>query len=128
MAIAWDFDNFSDVDCFRLCRLPLTGKTMRLRNHPNSPAILSISILLMLSCGGDKSVPTVASYDVCGCIPGAPASIDFRRAEKHIPLPASTPAEITVDTVLGWPIDPALLVDGTPRSGRELQMFHMQTA
>ncbi len=84
---------------------------------------------LTLACGGGSSGPTVVPlYDICGCVPSSPPSNDHRHAQKHVPLPAGTPDQITVNTILSWPIDPDLLPNGTPRSGRELQLFEIKTA
>jgi hypothetical protein len=79
----------------------------------------------LLSCGGgSKSAP----LDLCDCSPSAPASADFRHAEKHIPLPNGTPQEISVTDMFGWPVDQSLLTPDAPRAGRELQLFHIATA
>lgn len=78
--------------------------------------------LLLLACGSHNSL-----LDVCDCVPTAPASEDFRHNEKHVPLPNSTPQEITVATMLSWPQTPVPASDA-PRSGRELQMFHISHA
>lgn len=42
-------------------------------------------------------------------------------------LPNITPQEITVQTILGWPQTPFMAPDA-PRSGRELQLFHVSHA
>jgi hypothetical protein len=70
------------------------------------------------SCGGS---------DVCHCTPAAPASKDFRHAEKHVALPNATPLETTVAQILAWPPGPDP-TDSTPRSGRELTLYHVATA
>ncbi len=69
------------------------------------------------SCGGH---PT---NDICNCNPDRPATDDYRHAEKHVPIPSITPIQITVATMLSWPV--ARPPDGTPRSGRELQVFEI---
>lgn len=75
------------------------------------------------SCGGrDRTI----SEDICGCSPTTAAADDYRHAAKHVSLPGGTPTEITVGTILSWP-------DGepgfdAPRTGRELQMFHVAHA
>ena len=86
-----------------------------------NPKLLLLAALLlagMMSCGG---------ADICHCTPTAPASKDFRRTEKHVPLPSLPPVETTVAQILAWPLgsDPA---DTTPRTGRELTLYHITTA
>lgn len=78
---------------------------------------------LAASCGDSKK-----PYDVCGCVPSSPASKDYRHAEKHVPLPNGPAQEITVATILSWPVDSSLLSTSAPRAGRELQLFHIGTA
>jgi hypothetical protein len=77
-----------------------------------------LGFVLMLSCGGT---------DICHCNPSAPASKDFRHDEKHVPLPTTTPVEVTVADILSWPLgtDPT---NTTPRSGRELTLYHISNA
>lgn len=79
--------------------------------------------MLLLSCGGDNQ----HSLDVCNCTPTAPDSEDFRHDEKHIPLPNITAQNITVATMLTWPQTPVPTANA-PRSGRELQLFHLGRA
>ena len=78
-------------------------------------------VLLTLSCGDSSLINS------CNCIPSEPASTDYRHAEKHISLPSITPQEITVDTMLGWPQNTDL-PSNQPRTGRELQLFHIAQA
>ena len=68
------------------------------------------------------------SADLCDCTPTSPASDDSRHDQKHVPLPNGTPQEITIATMLGWPVDPNLFPSNAPRQGRELQLFHLSTA
>ncbi len=72
----------------------------------------------MISCG---------ATDICHCTPTAPASKDFTRAEKHVPLPNVTPVETTVAQIPSWPLGPNP-VDTTPRTRRELTLYHIATA
>lgn len=78
-------------------------------------------VLITLSCG------TISHGDICHCTPSAPDSADYRHAEKHIPLPNIAPQEISVNTILSWPQDKNLPTD-QPRTGRELQLFHIAQA
>jgi hypothetical protein len=81
---------------------------------------------MLLSCGGHDSSVNPQSEDICACSPSTAASSDYRHAAKHVPLPAGTADEITVDTVLGRPDgEPAF---DAPRSGRELKLFHIAHA
>lgn len=79
-----------------------------------------VLLLITLSCGGSL-------IDPCNCTPSAPASDDYRHAQKHVPLPSATPQEITVNTILSWAQDPNLPSD-QPRTGRERQLFHIAKA
>src|SRR5438270_12561679 len=85
------------------------------------PIRMTLAALLfagVLSCGG---------ADVCHCTPTAPAAKDFRRAEKHVPQPSVVPVETTVAQILTWPLGPDP-IDTTPRTGRELTLYHIATA
>jgi hypothetical protein len=68
------------------------------------------------SCGGSPN-------NICNCTPDRPATEDYRHAEKHVPIPPITPIQITISTMLGWAVSAP--PDGTPRSGRELQVFEI---
>ncbi|HEU5402701.1 MAG TPA: hypothetical protein VFU86_15175, partial [Terriglobales bacterium] len=57
------------------------------------------------------------------CKPDRAATDDYRHVEKHVPIPSSTPTQITVATMLGWAMTRP--PDGTPRSGRELHVFEI---
>ncbi len=89
----------------------------------------AIFALLALSCGGGTSTPTADSQTdpICNCTPTETPDQDYRHDAKHVPLPASTGASITVATMLGWPVgaDPG---STAPRTGRELQMFSIPQA
>ena len=88
--------------------------------------ILQTSILaLLICCGGSSSKPK--PLDVCNCVPSGAESQDFRHDQKHVPIPNLTPQEITVATMLSWPQTP-IPVPNQPRSGRELQVFHIAHA
>lgn len=81
--------------------------------------IASLVLFILIACG--------TTHDICHCVPTKPDSVDYRFAEKHIPLPDITPIQITVDTILSWPQDTDI-PDGTPRTGRELQLFAIPQA
>jgi hypothetical protein len=80
-------------------------------------------LALLFACGSSNS-----ENSPCGdCTPSKPDTDDFRHAEKHVPIPPGTPTEITVATILSWPQQP-VPADDTPRTGRELQLFHISQA
>lgn len=87
-------------------------------NHYKTGFAALLLILVAVSCGGPG---------ICDCVPLTPLSQQFRSAAKHIPLPKGTPQEITVATMLQWPQNPNPAFDA-PRSGRELQLFHIRRA
>jgi hypothetical protein len=80
----------------------------------------------VVSCAS-INLGAVQPQDLCQCLPIEPDIADFRHAEKHILIPTITPIEITVGTILGWPQDDLVLPDA-PRTGRELQVFHVAQA
>lgn len=80
---------------------------------------ISALIALNWSCSALK--------DICNCVPYEPNSLDYRHDAKHVPLPNTTPVEITVQTILSWP-QTAVLPPNAPRSGRELTLFHVAHA
>lgn len=80
-------------------------------------------LALQLSCGGRNSSSS-SSDPVCSCAPTQDPSADFRHAAKHVPLPGTPATDISVATMLSWPQSPTPAADA-PRSGRELQMFHL---
>jgi hypothetical protein len=85
-----------------------------------SQALLAVAVLIPLavSCGGG---------DICDCSPQTPVSQQYRSTAKHVPLPAATPQDITVSTMLQWPQNPNPDFHA-PRSGRELQLFRIRRA
>lgn len=96
------------------------------RREPRRFLFYTFVLWLLISCGGGGgSSGGGGTADICNCSPADP--VDFRAAEKHVPLPNITPQEITVADMLTWPQQP-VPVDGTPRTGRELQLFHIAHA
>ena len=81
---------------------------------------LLLVIVAVLSCGGNDS------NNLCDCKPKEPDSVDFRHAEKHIPLPSGPTTPLTVATILSWP-QQETVADG-PRIGRELTLFQVSHA
>ncbi|HZR28191.1 MAG TPA: hypothetical protein VFA71_05380 [Terriglobales bacterium] len=72
--------------------------------------------------------PTPTPSVLCNCTPLEPDSADYRHNAKHVPLPGDTPQEITVATILGWQQSSPAPAFDAPRSGRELQLFHISLA
>jgi hypothetical protein len=65
--------------------------------------------------------------DLCKCLPVEPDILDFRHLAKHVPIPSIAAQEIGVDTILSWTQD-AFVAPDAPRTGRELQVFHVASA
>ncbi len=91
------------------------------------PLITAGALLtVMMSCGGGGGGSEAVIADICNCTPAE--SFDYRAAEKHVPLPQNvTPQEIAVADMLTWPQTP-VPADNAPRTGRELQLFHIAHA
>jgi hypothetical protein len=87
---------------------------------------VALYFALTLSCGA-VNFGEVQPQDLCQCLPLEPPIADFRHNEKHVPIPNTTPTEITVDTILGWPQD-VIVPPDAPRTGRELLVFHVAQA
>jgi len=80
------------------------------------------------SCSGqDFGVIQPSPEDLCKCIPIEPDIADFRHLAKHQPIPSMQAVEVSVDTILSWPQD-AFVAPDAPRTGRELQVFHVASA
>ena len=80
-------------------------------------------LLLAWACGGHGEKQS----DLCACVPTEPSSVDYRTAAKHVDLPTGTPTEIAVAGVLNFAQGQSPAPDA-PRSGRELQLFHISNA
>jgi hypothetical protein len=82
-------------------------------------------LVVIWSCGG---LGLRNQPDLCNCSPSASSSTDYRTAAKHLLLPSQTPTEITVSDLLNFPlINPQPAFDA-PRTGRELNLFHISNA
>jgi hypothetical protein len=91
----------------------------------SSAALLA---LLSVACnGGSFGVLQPNPQDLCKCLPVEPDILDFRHLAKHVPIPNSAAQEIGVDTILSWTQD-AFVAPDAPRTGRELQVFHVANA
>jgi len=89
---------------------------------------VSLGILFFSCQGSDYGVLQPNPENLCNCLPIEPDIADYRHIAKHIAIPSSTPAEINVDTILGWAEDAIPVPPDQPRTGRELQVFHLSQA
>lgn len=82
------------------------------------------SLLLLWSPACGVNPGSFEPADLCKCLPLGPDAADYRHAAKHVPIPSITPIEVDVNAMLSWKQDLFLAPDA-PRSGRELQVFHI---
>ncbi len=96
---------------------------MKIR-HPRWVGLQAVLLLVFvtISCSVLSHVETI-----CNCLPLLPDISDYRHAAKHVPIPAGTPQQITVNTILSWPQTP-ILPPEQPRFGRELQLVQVSRA
>jgi hypothetical protein len=91
-------------------------------------AIITLFALLCVACnGGSYGIVQPNPEDLCKCLPIEPDILDFRHIAKHVPIPNIAAQEIGVDTILSWTQD-AFVAPDAPRTGRELQVFHVANA
>jgi hypothetical protein len=84
--------------------------------------------LAMASCSGqDFGFLQPTPKDLCKCLPIEPDIADYRHAAKHVAIPNMVIQELSVETILSWPQD-LLIPPDAPRTGRELQVFHIANA
>jgi len=87
-----------------------------------------LSALLCGACnGGSYGIVQPNPEDLCKCLPVEPDILDFRHIAKHVPIPNIAAQEIDVTTILSWTQHDVVLPDA-PRTGRELQVFHVANA
>jgi len=100
-------------------------------HRPSRPYLTAMTILITLatlSCSGqDFGFLQPKPEDLCKCLPVEPDIADYRHAAKHVPIPNLTPEEVSVAVILTWPQDIFIPPDA-PRSGRELNVFHIAQA
>lgn len=109
----------------------LAPRRKQVRFCRNSLLLLLCVVCLALSytdCGGTTDLGKIQPADICKCLPVEPDYTDYRHAAKHVPLPDIAPQEVTVTDILGWPQGLPVLPPDAPRSGRELQLFHVARA
>src|SRR3982074_927023 len=84
--------------------------------------------VLSASCNGqDYGVLQPNPGDLCKCLPIEPDIADFRHIAKHQPIPSMSAGETDVTPIVSWPQDVCVAPDA-PRTGRELQVFHLGSA
>lgn len=88
----------------------------------------ALAILLFSCKGSDYGGLQPSPEDLCKCLPIEPDIADYRHVAKHVAIPSMTVVEIDVDVILGWPQDAIPLPPDQPRTGRELQVFHVAQA
>ncbi|MGB7847334.1 MAG: hypothetical protein WBL63_17100 [Candidatus Acidiferrum sp.] len=89
---------------------------------------MTLLALLGIGCNGSSyGILQPNPQDLCKCLPIEPDIVDFRHLAKHVPIPAISAQEIGVDTILTWTQD-AFVAPDAPRTGRELQVFHVANA
>lgn len=107
---------------------------MRAKHGNKAIRILSLTVLVAVvaltyvDCNAAHDLGVAQSADLCKCLPIEPDIADYRHQAKHVPLPNETPQEITVADILSWPQNLPVLPPTAPRSGRELQLFHIAQA
>lgn len=84
-------------------------------------------------CGGignaGSALGPVQAKNICNCLPIEPDYADYRHLAKHVAIPSDVAVqEITVADILAWPQNIPILPPEAPRSGRELQVFHVAQA
>jgi hypothetical protein len=90
--------------------------------------LLTVLAFLSVGCNGTTyGILQPNPEDLCKCLPVEPDILDFRHLAKHVPIPTIAAQEIGVDTILSWRQD-AFVAPDAPRTGRELQVFHLATA
>jgi hypothetical protein len=89
---------------------------------------MTLLALLGVGCNGSSyGILQPNPQDLCKCLPVEPDILDFRHLAKHVPIPTIAAQEIGVDTILSWTQD-AFVAPDAPRTGRELQVFHVANA
>ena len=91
--------------------------------------VTTLLVLVIVSCSGqDFGFLQPTPKDLCKCLPIEPDIADYRHLAKHVPIPNIAAQEVSVETILAWPQDLIPIPPDAPRSGRELEVFHIATA
>jgi hypothetical protein len=100
----------------RLERVFLTGFTILLA-------------LTIVSCSGqDFGFLQPTPKDLCKCLPIEPDIADYRHLAKHVPISNISAQEVSVAVIQTWAQDSIPIPPDAPRTGRELEVFHIATA
>jgi hypothetical protein len=100
----------------RLERVFLTGFTILLA-------------LTIVSCSGqDFGFLQPTPKDLCKCLPIEPDIADYRHLAKHVPISNISAQEVSVAVIQAWAQDSIPIPPDAPRTGRELEVFHIATA
>jgi hypothetical protein len=100
----------------RLERVFLTGFTILLA-------------LTIVSCSGqDFGFLQPTPKDLCKCLPIEPDIADYRHLAKHVPISNISAQEVSVAVIQTWAQDSIPISPDAPRTGRELEVFHIATA
>jgi len=92
-------------------------------------SVTTLLVLVIVSCSGqDFGFLQPTPKDLCKCLPIEPDIADYRHLAKHVPIPNIAAQEVSVETILAWPQDLIPIPPDAPRSGRELEVFHIATA
>jgi hypothetical protein len=105
----------------------MRGKLNRLVQICVTGGVLVLASVAVSCSGQDFGVLQPTPQDLCKCLPVEPDIADYRHQAKHVPIPNTTPQDITVSVMLTWAQDPVLPPDA-PRSGRELEVFRVASA
>lgn len=91
-------------------------------------SMTTLVALTIVSCSGqDFGFLQPTPEDLCKCLPIEPDIADYRHAAKHVPIASIAAQEVSVEIILSWPQD-LLIPPDAPRTGRELQVFHIANA
>jgi hypothetical protein len=92
-------------------------------------SVTTLLVLAIVSCSGqDLGFLQPTPKDLCKCLPIEPDIADYRHLAKHVPIPNIAAQEVSVETILAWPQDLIPIPPDAPRSGRELEVFHIASA
>lgn len=85
--------------------------------------------LATVSCSGqDFGFLQPTPKDLCKCLPIEPDIADYRHLAKHVPISNIGAQEVSVAIIQTWSQDPIPVPPDAPRTGRELEVFHIATA
>jgi hypothetical protein len=131
MPLAACWGHLTDIDSPRAAnsiQVPPMGNKLKRPEQIYLTWMTVLVALSIMSCSGnDFGILQPTPEDLCKCLPIEPDIADYRHAAKHVPIPNITAQEVSVEIILTWPQDLVIPPDA-PRTGRELQVFHIATA